>query len=171
MARPTNRDGRAFIEPKAARTLVPLLPCPAPSFRAQLRAVGIDLQIKPLESAVFAETVFKKRDFDTAIVSYCNGTDPEIGVRRQYVSSSIGPVPFSTTAAYRNAEMDSLFDAASSALDTSERRRLYHRIQEIAVRDQPYVWLAETLNTVAYNARCSGFSHSPHFAATAHCTN
>lgn len=139
--------------------------------RAQLREVGIDLRIKPLESAVFSETVFKKRDFDTAIISYCNGTDPEIGVRRQYVSSNIGPVPFSNAAAYRNAEMDSLFDAASSALDTVERKRLYHHIQETAVRDQPYVWLVETLNTVAYNARCSGFSRSPHFAATAHCTN
>ncbi len=139
--------------------------------RAQLREVGIDLRITPLESAVFAETVFKLRDFDTAIISYCNGTDPEIGVRRQYVSSSIGPVPFSNAAAYRNAEMDSLFDAASSALDTIKRKRLYHRIQELAVRDLPYVWLAETLNTVAYNARCTGFSRSPHFAATAHCTN
>lgn len=139
--------------------------------RAQLRAVGLDLQVKPLESAVFAETVFKKRDFDTAIISYCNGTDPEIGVRRQYVSSNIGPVPFSNTAAYRNSEVDSLFDAASSALDTVTRKRLYHRIQEIAVRDQPYVWLVETLNTVAFKARCSGFSNSPHFVATAHCTN
>ncbi len=139
--------------------------------RAQLRVVGLDLQVKPLESAVFADAVFKKRDFDTAIISYCNGTDPEIGVRRQYVSSNIGPVPFSNTAAYRNTEVDSLFDAASSALDTVTRKRLYHRIQEIAVRDQPYVWLVETLNTTAYNARCSGFSNSPHFVATAHCFN
>lgn len=139
--------------------------------RAQLRVIGLDLRITPLESAVFAETVFKKRDFDTAIISYCNGTDPEIGVRRQYVSSSIGPVPFSNTAAYRNPEIDILFDSASAALDTVIRKRLYHHIQEIAVRDQPYVWLVETLNTVAFNSRCSGFSNSPHFAATAHCRN
>ncbi len=137
--------------------------------RAQLRAVGIDLTVRALEPAVFSETVFKARDFDTAIISYCNGTDPEIGVRRQYVSSSIGPVPFSNTAAYRNSEMDSLFGAASSELDVEKRKALYHRIQEIAVRDQPYVWLAETLNTRAFNNRCNGFGISPHFAATAHC--
>ncbi len=139
--------------------------------RAQLRAVGIDLQVKALEAAVFSEAVFKKRDFDTAIISYCNGSDPEIGVRRQYVTSSIGPVPFSNTAAYRNPVVDALFDSASSALDTTFRKRLYHHIQEIAVRDQPYVWLVETLNTRAYNTRCTGFSNSPHFAATAHCRN
>ncbi|MDQ3515634.1 MAG: ABC transporter substrate-binding protein [Gemmatimonadota bacterium] len=139
--------------------------------RAQLRAVGIDLRVTALEPAVFSQTVFTARDFDTAIISYCNGTDPEIGVRRQYVSASIGPVPFSNTAGYRNQEMDGLFDSAASALDAGVRTRLYRRIQEIAVRDQPYVWLVETLNTRAFSARCTGFGISPHFAATAHCRN
>lgn len=138
--------------------------------RAQLRAAGIDLRVEALEPAVFSQTVFTARDFDTAIISYCNGSDPEIGVRRQYVSSSIGPVPFSNTAAYSNPVIDSLFDSAASALDVTARRRIYREIQEIAIRDQPYVWLVETLNTRGYNARCDGFGISPHFAATARCT-
>lgn len=137
--------------------------------RAQLRAVGFDLRVEALEPSVFSQTVFTARDFDMAIIAYCNGTDPEIGVRRQYMSSSIGPVPFSNTAAYRNRVVDSLFDSAASALDIAARGRLYREIQEIAVRDQPYVWLVETLNTRAYNARCRG-GISPHFAATASCT-
>ena len=137
--------------------------------RAQLRAEGIDFRVEALEPAVFSQTVFTARNFDTSIISYCNGSDPEIGVRRQYVSSSIGPVPFSNTAAYRNPVVDSLFDSAASALDVNTRRRIYREIQEIAVRDQPYVWLVETLNTRAYSARCRGFGNSPHFAATATC--
>ena len=139
--------------------------------RAQLRVVGIDLRVTALEPAVFSQTVFTARDFDTAIIAYCNGADPEIGVRRQYVSSSIGPIPFSNTAAYRNPAMDSLFDSAASAVDVSMRSRLYRRIQEIAVRDQPYVWLVETLNTRAFSVRCTGFGISPHFAVTAKCRN
>lgn len=138
--------------------------------RAQLHRVGIDLRIHALEQAVFSQMVFTARDFDTAIVSYCNGTDPEIGVRRQYVSSSIAPVPFSNMAGYRNPVMDSLFDRAGSALDVAERRRLYREIQEIAVRDQPYVWLVETLATRVHTVRCHGFGTSSHFAATARCT-
>ena len=137
--------------------------------RAQLRAVGVDLRVEPLEPAVFSQTVFTARDFDLTIVAYCNGTDPEIGVRRQYMSSSIGPVPFSNAAGYRNLVVDSLFDRAASALDIAERRRLYREIQEIAVHDQPYVWLVETLTTRAYGTRCRGFGISPHFAATASC--
>ena len=138
--------------------------------RAQLHSVGIDLRLEPLEPAVFAASVFTAREFDTAIGAYCNGTDPEIGVRRMYVSSSIAPVPFSNMAGYRNAVMDTLFDRAGSALDVNERRRLYRQIQEIAVRDQPYVWLVETTNTRAYAARCHGFGSASHFAATAECT-
>ncbi|MDQ3698592.1 MAG: ABC transporter substrate-binding protein, partial [Gemmatimonadota bacterium] len=137
--------------------------------RAQLRGVGIDLRLEPLEQAVFSQVVFTARDFDTSIASYCNGTDPEIGVRRQYVTSSIAPVPFSNMAGYRNPVMDSLFDRASAALDMNERRRLYREIQEIAVRDQPYVWLVETLATRAHTVRCHGFGTSSHFAATARC--
>ena len=137
--------------------------------RAQLRGIGIDVRLEPLEPAVFAASVFTAREFDTAIGAYCNGTDPEIGVRRMYVTSSIAPVPFSNMAGYRNPEMDALFDRAGAALDPAVRRTLYHRIQEIAVRDQPYVWLVETSNTQAYAARCRGFGGVSHFAATARC--
>ena len=86
-----------------------------------------------------------------------------------YVSSSIAPVPFSNMAGYRNATMDSLFDRAASALDIATRRALYHEIQEIAVRDQPYVWLVETENVQAYAVRCHGFRAVAHFAARAQC--
>lgn len=137
--------------------------------RAQLRAVGIDVRLETLEPAVFATSVFTDRDFDTAIGAYCNGTDPEIGVRRMLVSSSIAPVPFSNMAGYRNPTVDTLFDRASGTLNLDERRRLYRQIQELAVRDQPYVWLVETLTARAYSTRCHGFSTVSHFAATAAC--
>lgn len=148
------------------------LPSQAPYadlLRAQLRPLGIDLRVTLLEQAVFVESVFTKRDFDMALVSYCNGTDPEIGVRRQYVSSSIAPVPFSNLAGYRNAVMDSLFDRAAAALDPRERTRLYREIQELAVADQPYLWLVETTSTRAYHTRCRNFSRTSHFAARAWC--
>ncbi len=137
--------------------------------RAQLRRVGIDLRLQSLEPAVFADALFKERAFDTGIISYCNGTDPEIGVRRMYVSSNIAPVPFSNAAGYRNAAVDSLFDAARATLDPAERRRLYREIQLLVLRDLPYLSLVETVDTRAYRTRCSGFQGGAHFAATARC--
>lgn len=138
-------------------------------FKAQLAKVGIEVQLRPLEPPVFADTVFKKRDFDSNVISYCNGQDPEIGVRRMYTSGNIGPVPFSNASAYRNTEVDRLFDEAQVTVDNADRSKIYREIQEILVEEMPYVWLIETQSTRIFTAECEGFGPSGHFAETAHC--
>ncbi len=137
--------------------------------RAQLAEVGVEVTLRPLDPPVFAETVFTNRDFDTNIISYCNGQDPEIGVRRMYDSARIGTVPFSNAAGYSNAEVDALFAEAASTLDADARRDLYHQIQELVAADLPYVWIVETESTRVFTSECSGFSRSGHFAETASC--
>ena len=138
-------------------------------FRAQLAEIGIDVSVESLEPAVFADTVFVQRAFDTNVISYCNGTDPAVGVRRMYISSNIAPIPFSNAAAYRNADIDRLFDEAITTVDQDERSAIYQEIQEILVEELPYLWLVETVATRAYRAECQGFGESGHFAETAFC--
>jgi peptide/nickel transport system substrate-binding protein len=125
--------------------------------RQQLGAVGLALTPKPLEPAAFAPIVFKDRNFDTSVISYCNGPDPEIGVRRMYHTSQIGPAPFTNAAGYRNARVDALFDEAARTVDRATRGRLYREVQEIVAQELPYLWLVETPTTRAWRARCSGF--------------
>ncbi|HKH50645.1 MAG TPA: hypothetical protein VKA77_02390, partial [Mycobacterium sp.] len=112
---------------------------------------------------------FSNRDFDTNIISYCNGADPEIGVKRMYVSSSIGPVPFSNAAGYRNPDVDRLFDESRITVKGDARTPIYRQIQEQLVRDLPYLWIVETDSVRAFSRNCSGFSPSGHFAAAAFC--
>jgi peptide/nickel transport system substrate-binding protein len=138
-------------------------------FRAQLAEVGAEVRVRQLEPPVFADTVFSDRDFDTNIISYCNGADPEIGVKRMYVSSSIGPVPFSNAAGYRNPDADRLFDQARITVDGDTRTKTYRQIQEQLVRDLPYLWIVETDSVRAFSRSCSGFSPSGHFAEAASC--
>lgn len=138
--------------------------------RQQLGAVGIEVTQRPLEPAVFAPTVFKDRNFDTSVISYCNGPDPEIGVRRMYHSSQIGPAPFTNAAGYRDSRIDALFDQAGRTVERDRRSVLYRQIQEIVVQDLPYFWLVETLSTRAWPARCGGFKPwTGHFAEAAFC--
>ena len=125
--------------------------------RQHLGAVGIEVTQRPLEPSVFAPTVFKNRAFDTNVISYCNGPDPEIGVRRMYHSSQIGPAPFTNAAGYRNDRVDALFDQASRTVERAPRSALYRQIQEIVAQDLPYVWLVETPTTRAWAAPCGGF--------------
>lgn len=138
-------------------------------FRTQLAAVGVGVTLRPLEPPVFADTVFKQRNFDTNIISYCNGTDPEIGVRRMYTSANIGPVPFSNSSAYRNPQVDALFDKARATVDAAARTEVYRQIQQILLKDLPYLWIVETRSTRVHVAACQGFSASGHFAETAFC--
>lgn len=137
--------------------------------RTQLAAVGIDLTLEPLDPPVFAETVFTKRDFDTNIISYCNGPDPEIGVRRMFDSRQIGPVPFSNAAAYSDPAVDALFDEAQQTVDLTARGEIYRKIQETVVAAQPYVWMVETSGVRAYRSPCTGFQAYAQFAQAATC--
>lgn len=138
-------------------------------FRAQLAEVGAEVTLRPLDPPVFAETVFTNRDFDTNIISFCNGTDPEIGVRRMYISSNIRPIPFSNSSAYSNPDIDRLFDEAQQTVDVPTRSAIYQEIQEILVAELPYFWIVETEGFRIHTAACTNFSASGHFAEAAWC--
>jgi peptide/nickel transport system substrate-binding protein len=138
-------------------------------FAAQLERVGADVTLRPMEPPVFVETVFTERDFDTNVISYCNGPDPEIGVRRMYVSSNIGTVPFSNAAGYSDQEVDRLFDEALTTVDAAARADIYRQIQERLAEDLPYLWLVETRSTRVFTSDCRDFGEAGHFAETASC--
>ena len=124
--------------------------------RDNLRDVGIDVTIVPLEFTAAQERTFVRKDFDLAFASYCNGPDPDIGVKRMYVSSNIQPVLFSNGASYRNPRVDELFDLAAGSLDRAVRGRYYREIEEIVWRDLPYFWLVETVRDVGFNRDLRG---------------
>jgi peptide/nickel transport system substrate-binding protein len=126
--------------------------------RQQLAAVGIALRVRSTDPAAFGQVVFAQRDFDLALISYCNGVDPEIGVRRMYHSSAIGNVPFSNAAAFRDAEVDRLFDAAGSRLDQKARGEAYRAAQRRIAAQLPYWWLVETDFTAAWRNDFADFA-------------
>ena len=86
-----------------------------------------------------------------------SGADPDIGVRRVYVSSNIGPYPFSNGASYRNPAIDRLFDEAAELLDKPSRREKYVQIQRILADDVPYFWLVDTETLRAHRSTFTGF--------------
>jgi peptide/nickel transport system substrate-binding protein len=163
--------------PDGTKLSLEVVPVSAPSFvfygdllKLQLRAVGVDTVIRQLDAAAVIQTVFKDRSFDLHIAGGCHGPDPEIGARRFYHSSGIGPVSNTNSAGYSNPQVDSLFDQAARETDLQDRGRLYREIQEVLVKDQPYLWMFELPEVAAHTESCSGFkAHAPLFAETAYC--
>lgn len=128
--------------------------------REQLKQVGINLQLETLDVNAANDKVFVKKDFDLGVASYCNGTDPEIGVRRVYISTNIGPVLFSNGAGYKNAAVDALFNQAAALTDRAARAKLYAQFQQIVVDDLPYFWINDSSGFRAYRSAFTGFRFS-----------
>ncbi|MBA3638441.1 MAG: ABC transporter substrate-binding protein [Acidobacteria bacterium] len=127
------------------------------ALREQLKAVGVTLHLETRDFNSAVEQVFVKKTFDLGLASFCNGADPDIGVRRVYVSSNIGPYPFSNGAQYRNARVDALFDAATMDAEREQRRAHYHEIQRILAEEVPYFWLVDSASLRAHRTTFTGF--------------
>jgi len=124
--------------------------------RELLKTVGIGLDLQTLDFNAQVDQVFVKKTFDLGMASFCNGADPEIGVRRVYVSSNIGPYPFSNGASYRNARVDALFDEAASVVDREQRRKHYIALQQLLAEDVPYFWLIDSEGLRAHRRSFTG---------------
>jgi peptide/nickel transport system substrate-binding protein len=136
--------------------------------RAQSAPFGITLRPRPADPAAFAEQVFVRRDFDTALISYCQGSDPEIGLRRVVHSDSLGPVPFSNAAGLRDTLVDAAFDAGAAAPSEALRRAAYARAAERIAESNAYLFLVETDFASAWSPSFRGFAPwSADFAARA----
>ena len=125
--------------------------------KQDLGKVGINLKSRPLDRAAAIGAIFKKRDFDTNVISYCNGLDPDIGVKRMYVSNNIGPIPFSNGSGYRNDKIDEWFDAAGQTSDIAVRQKFYRDIQNKLGQDLPYWWLVERTFVSGHKKSLTGF--------------
>lgn len=118
----------------------------AEALREDFAAIGLTLRPRLLDPAAMAQAVFARRDFDTTLVSYCHGPDPEIGARRLFDSAAIG-IPFGNAAGFRDPSVDALL---AEAAGTPERIAAWHEIQARAAAALPYWPLVETDFVVAW---------------------
>ncbi len=134
-----------------------------------LAPLGVQVQLRQVDPAG-KNALYSGRDFDTMVVSNCQGTDPEIGVRRFYHSSAITGAPFTNGAGYKNPDVDQHFAQAVQRTSEGERGPLYKQAQEQIAKDLPYLWLLETVANRAHSTKCQGFkAYSGHFAEEAFC--
>ncbi|MBM3129857.1 MAG: ABC transporter substrate-binding protein [Chloroflexi bacterium] len=112
--------------------------------------IGVNVELKIVDFNEANQTVFIKRGFDLGYASYCNGPDPEIGVRRAYDSTNIKAVLFSNGAAYKNPMVDELFARGVAETNRVQRVAIYAELQKILVNDLPYFWLYESEGAYAH---------------------
>ncbi|MGH2670296.1 MAG: ABC transporter substrate-binding protein, partial [bacterium] len=129
--------------------------------REHLRAVGIDLEIRPTEVGSLVDTVWKAWNFDLALFEPATGPDPAIGMSRLYTTEFIQKLPSTNAMGYSNPQVDRLFVEAASVSDRKKLAELYGRIQDILVEDVPALPLVEPPYPTLFRTEFVGFPVGP----------
>ena len=90
---------------------------------SQLRKIGIDLEIIPVEWAQWLDQVFKKRDYDLTIVSHTEPMDIGIYARKDYYF------------AYDSPKFQALMKKLDATVDTKARYKILGDVQRLISAD------------------------------------
>ncbi len=108
--------------------------------RENLRAIGLDIVLEPLERSVLNDKVFTKRDFDLTLQSYFSAGDPAIGYHRLYLTDTSHAL-LTNPSGYSNPDVDRLLGEAATAPDFGQRAGLYRQAEAILDADLPSIVL------------------------------
>lgn len=122
--------------------------------KQNLRAVGIDVEVRAQDTPSWLRRIYTDNDFDMTSNTLSALPDPTLGVQRVYWSKNIVKgVPFSNSSGYSNPEMDRILESAQSAADSERRKLLFHEMQRIAQRDLPVIDLFVLGQTTIFDKR------------------
>jgi len=111
---------------------------------AQLRGVGIKVEISNLEWAQWIEQVFKGKDFDLTIVSHTEPADINIYARPEYYFQ------------YDNADFQALMEKLNMTSDASARAAIQVQAQKMIADDYVNGYLFQLAKTGVANAKIKG---------------
>ncbi len=117
---------------------------------SQLRDVGIDLEIIPVEWADWLKQVFTEKDYDLSIVSHTEPNDIGIYARKDYYFN------------YDNPAFDKVMDELNLTSDETKRTELYKQAQTILAEDAVNGFLFELPKIGIWDAKVEGlWENSP----------
>lgn len=117
---------------------------------AELREIGIDLEIIPVEWADWLKQVFTEKDYDLTIVSHTEPNDIGIYARKDYYFQ------------YDNPEFDKIIAELDVTADAAKRNELYGKAQKILADDAVNGFLFELPKIGIWDAKVEGlWENSP----------
>ncbi|GHC60769.1 ABC transporter substrate-binding protein [Limoniibacter endophyticus] len=111
---------------------------------SQLRKVGINLEIVPLEWAEWLKQVLNEKNYDLSIISHTEPNDIDIYARPDYYFG------------YNNPEFNKIIEDLDLNSDQEKRNALYKQAQEILARDAVNGFLFELPKVGVWDAKIQG---------------
>lgn len=121
----------------------------------QLRAVGINVTLKPVSSSVAYQLTFQRVTNFTP-TSWTQRPDPDGLLRFLFYTKAAA-----NTTGFSNSEVDSLLDKARALTDPAARKPLYARAQKIITEELPYIPLFFGIQYMARRDAVQGFEWIP----------
>jgi peptide/nickel transport system substrate-binding protein len=128
--------------------------------QADLKELGMDVQVVPLEFRALVERVVETFDYEASIQGLGGGdADPnaEMQVWLSRGANHMWRLGQKTPATPWEAEIDRLMQQQLSTLDVGKRKALYDRVQTIVAEQLPFIFLAAPHILVAARSDLANF--------------
>lgn len=117
----------------------------ATQLQDDLKQLGMNVQIAPLEFRAMVDRVMNKRQFDAAVMGLGGGDGDPNSEMNLWLSSGathLWDPNQKTPATPWEAEVDGLMRRQLTAMDYETRRKLYDRLQQLEAENLPFICLA-----------------------------
>jgi peptide/nickel transport system substrate-binding protein len=103
----------------------------AEAIQAQLRAVGVDLQVRPFEFATYMKILASAEgDYSMIFHGYGGGTGDADGKAQFFLSANMPPAG-QNSPRFTSPELDTVILSAAREMNRDKRRELYCRFGQI----------------------------------------
>ena len=122
---------------------------------SELKAVGINLEIKQVDWATWLDVVYKGRQYETTVIALTSTYAP-YDVLERYQSTADG-----NFINYSNPDVDKLMAQIPMTSDQGERTALYHQVLGILTDDACSVYIQDPTTITAVATRLEGYHVYP----------
>lgn len=133
----------------------------------QWKAVGMDPEVKVVNSSQLVSDVVAKRAYDVWVATLSQGGQDPDGLLVYHDSAGAKLGGFNIPN-YKNARVDQLFAEARAIADQPKRAALYKEIQAILLDELPWVPLVLPIATTGLRKRVNGIAKMGLFAGSGH---
>lgn len=120
-------------------------------FQQDLKAIGIEIELKMVSFATYLKETGKPRVAQAAFTGWHQDfPDPSNFMDILFHSRSIHPENSENRAFYRNAELDRILDRARSEVDREKRLGLYAKANAILAKEAPWAFLYYPVDMLAW---------------------
>jgi peptide/nickel transport system substrate-binding protein len=122
---------------------------------SELKAIGINLEIKQVDWATWLDTVYTGRQYETTVIALTSTYAP-YDVLERYQTESGG-----NFINYSNSKVDELMARIPGTIDENEKVSLYHQVLGILTDDACSVYIQDPTTITAVSTRLEGYHVYP----------